>query len=93
MATQTIRAPCDDCGHVLILPRDLTVIRYPNDTGWYRFVCPHCGQPTTHDATAATFTMLLGLPVHVVDVAPETGSGEPICADDLIDLHADLASL
>lgn len=92
MVTQTIRAPCDDCGHVLILPADLTVVRYPDATGWYRFVCPACGQPTTHDADWRTF-LLAKTSTVILDVVVDAGSGPVIALDDLIDLAADLARL
>jgi hypothetical protein len=91
VGTQTIRARCDDCAEVTILPGDLTVIRYPDDTGWYRFVCPCCGQPTQRYADSTVFDLVAGVDVAIVDVAPESGTGPLVSLDDLIDLHAELA--
>jgi hypothetical protein len=89
----TILAPCGDCGQVVVLPRDLTVVRYPDATGWYRFVCPCCGQPTQLAADWRVFLLLARTTTVVLDIVPETGSGAPLALDDLIDLAADLASL
>lgn len=88
-----ILAPCDDCGQVLVLPTDLIVVRYPDATGWYRFVCPACGQPTQHAADWRTFLLLAKTSTVILDVVVDAGSGPVIVLDDLIDLHADLARL
>ncbi len=94
VAAATILAPCDTCGQVVVAPTDLTVVRYRGtEQGWYRFVCPRCGQPTTRDANGQVFALLAGVPVVVIDVELELVTGPVICLDDLIDLHADLARL
>jgi hypothetical protein len=94
-----VLATCDKCGHIEL---DELVVRRCVDTGQvdYRFRCPICSMFAVKPLVPHVFELLMraGAPLEQWTLPAELrerpgADVPPICADDLIDFHADLDKL
>lgn len=94
----TIRATCGDCGDVDLTTADVTVrVCLEDNSGTYRFRCPHCSMVVVKPAEPRIVDLLVAsgvelstwqLPAELYE--PRTG--EPLTHDDLLDFHELLQS-
>lgn len=96
----TVRAQCDLCGVVTLPARQIEVHVCENrrELSFYRFDCPSCHRTAEHSACGIAIMRLLSVPTQVIRwkvpaEALEPHAGPPLTADDLIDLHEQLAAL
>lgn len=96
----TVRANCPGCGVVALPAKDVEVHVCDNqkDLSFYRFACPTCRQTVQHHACGVALYRLLSVNTTIIRwkipaEALELHDGPPLTADDLIDLHEQLAGL
>lgn len=67
----TIKTTCSQCGDVELSPDDLALELDPSDdTGSYRFTCPHCGETERRPANARVVSVLLATGVTYEVIRP-----------------------
>ncbi|MBK9178213.1 MAG: hypothetical protein IPM45_01335 [Acidimicrobiales bacterium] len=93
----TVRATCDHCGDVEFASADVLVrVCAESGQGTYVFRCPGCGALTVKDAAPHVVDLLAAAGAdlttwHLPAELSETRVGPPICHDDLLEFHTELA--